>query len=194
MKLFNRIFITGLFFMGLLAMGVMAQPRKMPGKMKRPHMITRAIAVIHPTEGNTVHGIVKFIQTPKGVRVIADIEGLTPGKHGFHIHEFGDCSSPDGKSAGGHFNPTNQPHGSPDSPKHHIGDLGNLVADANGKAHLDRVYPFLQLMGPMGIIGRGVIIHSGEDDLESQPTGNAGKRVGCGVIGIAKGEAPKMMR
>ncbi len=194
MKSCNKLFILSLVVLAFSVIHVEAQPKKFPGKMKRPPMVTQAIAVLHPTAGNNVHGVVKFIQTPKGVRVIADVEGLTPGKHGFHIHEFGDCSSPDGKSAGGHFNPTNQPHGSPDAPKHHMGDLGNLEADANGKAHLDRVYPFLRLMGPMGIIGRGVIIHSGKDDLKSQPTGNAGKRVACGVIGIAKGQSPKMMK
>ncbi len=163
-------------------------------KMKRPMLISKAIAVLHPTQGDSVRGTVQFIQTAEGVRVIANVQGLTPGKHGFHIHEFGDCSAPDATSAGGHFNPTHQPHGAPDAPKHHIGDLGNLEADANGKAHMDRVFPFLRLAGPMGIIGRAVIIHSGADDLKSQPTGKAGKRVACGVIGIAKSKAPKMMK
>ncbi len=188
------IFSVTIGLMLLVSTGAQAQAIKPAMKMKRPMMITKAVAVLHPTQGNSVEGIVQFIQTPNGVRVIADVSGLTPGKHGFHIHQYGDCSSPDAKSAGGHFNPTHQPHGAPDAPKHHIGDLGNLEADDNGKAHLDRVFPFLRLAGPTGIIGRAVIIHSGEDDLTSQPTGNAGKRVACGVIGIAKSQAPKMMK
>jgi len=150
------------------------------------NVVTTAIAVLNPTAGNNVKGVVRFIEVKDGIKVVADIEGLAPGKHGFHIHQYGDCSSSDGKSAGGHFNPTDMPHGSPDSPKHHIGDLGNIEADQNGKAHLERVYSFLRLNGPLSIIGRGVIIHSGEDDLKSQPIGAAGKRVVCGVIGIAK--------
>ena len=192
-KGFSFIALAVVVLVSALSAQEMRRPMK-PLKMKRGMMITRAVAVLHPTQGNQAHGVVEFIQTPKGVRVIADVEGLTPGKHGFHIHQFGDCSAADGTSAGGHFNPFNKPHGGPDSPEHHMGDLGNLTADENGKAHLDKVFPFLRLAGPGGIIGRGVIIHSGEDDLKSQPTGNAGKRVACGVIGIAKGKTPTMMK
>src|ERR1700679_1413380 len=85
-----------------------------------------AVAELSPTKGNTVHGEVKFVQKDGYVLVTAHVEGLTPGKHGFHIHEVGNCSAPDGSSAKGHFNPTNQEHGGPDSKVRHEGDLGNL--------------------------------------------------------------------
>jgi Cu-Zn family superoxide dismutase len=140
------------------------------------------VATLRPTEGNHAAGTVRFRPEGDTVRVIAEVTGLTPGEHGFHIHETGDCSAPDGSSAGGHFNPTDMPHGAPDAPAHHVGDLGNLTADASGKATLDRVFDFLTLEGENSIVGRGVIIHAGPDDFTTQPTGNAGARVACGVI------------
>ena len=145
----------------------------------------RAVAVLHPTEGNSASGVAIFIDVEEGVRVIVDLEGLTPGEHGFHIHEYGDCSAPDGKSAGGHFNPTGIAHGAPEDEEHHIGDLGNITADNQGVAHLNRVYSYLTFSGPESILGRGLILHSGADDFVTQPTGAAGTRVACGVIGIA---------
>lgn len=145
--------------------------------------ITKAVAVLYPTRENEVHGIVTFIKTGDKIKVKANVEGLTPGKHGFHVHEFGDCSAPDGASAGGHFNPDGTPHGAPGDPKRHVGDLGNITAEKNGKAHLEMEDAFLSFTGTHSIIGRGVIVHAGEDDLSSQPSGNAGPRVACGVIG-----------
>jgi Cu-Zn family superoxide dismutase len=147
--------------------------------------IQRAVAVLSPTEGSFVHGTVTFSQEGLGLHVSADIEGLTPGKHGFHIHQFGDLSAPDAKSAGGHFNPDNQRHGSPTDQARHVGDLGNIVADSAGKAHLDWTDTLIKFSGAHNIIGRAVIVHAGPDDLSTQPTGNAGARVACGVIGIA---------
>ncbi len=120
------------------------------------------------------------------MKVVADVTGLTPGKHGFHVHEFGDCSSPDGNSAGGHFNPTHKQHGAPDAVERHEGDLGNVVADSSGKAHLEWKDKVMKLSGPDSIIGRSMIVHVQEDDLKTQPTGNSGGRVACGVIGVAK--------
>jgi Cu-Zn family superoxide dismutase len=146
----------------------------------------KGIAVITPTKGNKVSGIVRFQEVSGGVRVVADITGLTPGKHGFHIHEYGDCSADDGTSAGGHFNPAKMQHGSPASMERHAGDLGNIEADADGKAHLDYVDTKISFTGASSIIGRSVVIHEKEDDLKTQPTGAAGARVGCGAIGIAK--------
>jgi Cu-Zn family superoxide dismutase len=103
--------------------------------------------------------------------------------HGFHIHENGDCSAPDGSSAGGHFNPTDQNHGGPDASVHHIGDLGNIRADENGNATYEATLSFLSLGdGENSILNRGLIVHALEDDLVSQPTGAAGARLACGVI------------
>jgi Cu-Zn family superoxide dismutase len=148
--------------------------------------ITKAVAVLHPTAGSKVHGMVTFTQTGTSVRVVADLEGLTPGKHGFHIHQYGDCSAADGSSAGGHFNPDNVAHGALNGEPSHVGDLGNIEADKSGKAHLELTDTQMTFSGPHSIVGRGVIVHAGEDDMKSQPTGNAGGRVACGVIGIAK--------
>jgi len=154
--------------------------------------IDRAICVLHPTEGNDVHGIVTFEQIGDSVRVIADIDGLTPGKHGFHVHEYGDCSAANGTSAGGHYNPFNMPHGAPTDTERHVGDLGNVIADDTGHAHYEWTDGLLKLNGPYSIIGRGIIVHAGADDLKSQPTGNAGARVACGVIGIEKNPQQQM--
>lgn len=147
--------------------------------------IDRAIAVIRPTAGNHVHGVVKFTKKMNGIEIVANVEGLEPGLHGFHIHQWGDCSADDATSAGGHFNPEGKPHAGPDDENRHVGDLGNLKADENGIAHYQRVDGLLAFSGKHSIIGRGVIIHAGADDLTSQPSGSAGARVACGVIGIA---------
>ncbi len=147
---------------------------------------TKAIAVLHPTKGSNVEGIVTFTKSGDEMKVVADVTGLTPGKHGFHIHEFGDCSSPDGKSAGGHFNPTNNPHAGHDVAQRHEGDMGNIEADSSGRAHLDLTDKMMMMTGENSIIGRGIIVHEKADDLKSQPTGDAGGRFACGVIGIAK--------
>ena len=146
---------------------------------------TKAIAVLHSASGSQVAGTVTFTKVGDTVQVVADITGLTPGKHGFHIHEFGDCSAADASSAGGHFNPMKKPHGAPDAAERHAGDLGNLEADSTGKAHLELKDTMLKLSGENCIMGRGVIVHEKVDDW-SQPTGNAGGRLACGVIGVAK--------
>lgn len=148
--------------------------------------VKEAVCVLVPTEGSMTNGQVWFTQTDSGVHVMAKLTGLTPGSHGFHVHEYGDCSDPSGKSAGGHFNPEGYPHAGPDAEKRHIGDLGNIVADSMGIAEYDAIDHVLSLSGPHSIIGRAVIVHAGADDLISQPTGNAGARVACGVIGIMK--------
>lgn len=151
--------------------------------------ITKAVAVTYPTKGNNVRGVVKFIQEQHGVRVIADISGLTPGNHGIHIHEFGDCACDDGVCAGSHFNPTKQPHGGLKAEHRHVGDFGNIEADADGQGHLEFIDKHLTLNGKNSIIGRSIIIHEKEDDLETQPSGNSGNRIACGTIGIAPATA-----
>jgi superoxide dismutase, Cu-Zn family len=156
------------------------------GQMEMKSEITKAICVLYPTQGNNVSGIITFTSTPDGVMVKGDIHGLTPGKHGFHIHECGDCSAADASSAGGHFNPSNMQHGAPMDMNRHEGDMGNIEADASGNAHIEYTDKMMSLNGPNSIIGRGIIVHRDADDLKTQPTGNAGPRVACGVIGIAK--------
>jgi Cu-Zn family superoxide dismutase len=148
-----------------------------------------AVAVVHPLGENKVKGKVTFTQKEGGVEIVAELTGLTPGEHGFHVHEFGDCSMADGKCAGGHFNPTGAPHGGPDSAERHAGDLGNIKAGADGKATYKRLDKMVSLNGRNSVIGRSVIIHAKADDLKTQPSGDAGDRIGCGTIGIAD---PKM--
>jgi Cu-Zn family superoxide dismutase len=148
--------------------------------------LTKAICLLHPTQGSETMGTVTFVQKPDGILITADVNGLSPGKHGFHIHEFGDCSKLDGKSAGGHFNPTARNHGGAESEERHVGDLGNLVAGDDGTAHYEWTDKLISFSGPNSILGRAIIVHAGEDDLTSQPTGNAGARLACGVIGLAK--------
>lgn len=149
-----------------------------------------AFAEIHPTKGNTVKGRVEFQKVEQGVRVSAHLTGLPPGVHGFHIHEKGDCDAPDASSAGGHFNPTQEPHAGPEELKRHLGDLGNIEANAQGEAVYDRIDKKITFIGSESIIGRSVIIHKDQDDYKTQPTGNAGARLGCGVIqkASAKGQ------
>lgn len=144
-----------------------------------------AVAVLIPTEGQMVSGVVTFIEVTGGIRIKADIAGLSPGSHGIHIHEYGDCRSGSGALAGGHFNPENQSHGKQGGENWHAGDLGNIVADQNGNADLDFVNQLVTLTGTNGIIGRSVVVHAKEDDLITQPDGGSGERVACGTIGIA---------
>ena len=148
--------------------------------------VKKAVCVLIPTQGNNVTGMITFTKSDNGIKVVADLQGLTKGKHGFHIHECGDCSAVDGSSAGGHFNPEGKSHGAPTDMMRHMGDMGNIEADDAGKAHLEYIDNTLALEGENSIIGRGIIVHKSEDDLKTQPTGNAGARVACGVIGISK--------
>ena len=141
-------------------------------------------AVLEPLGGSGVDGKVTFSAVPGGVRVEAHVNGLTPGNHGFHIHEVGDCSSEDGSSAGGHFNPMGVPHAGPEADTAHAGDLGNLRAAEDGHGMVTMVSTRITLGDGTAtdILGRAVIVHADADDLTSQPTGAAGGRVACGVI------------
>lgn len=143
--------------------------------------VMKAAARITSSSNSKVIGAVTFTKVGDDVQVVADIQNLTPGKHGFHIHEKGDCSAPDASSAGAHFNPTMKHHGGPATADHHSGDLGNIEADASGKAHLDWKGK-LSLAGTDSIIGKSIVVHEKEDDLKTDPSGNSGARVGCGVI------------
>ncbi|MDI1274330.1 superoxide dismutase family protein [Polaromonas sp.] len=144
----------------------------------------RATAQLQPTIGNTASGSVSFVQSGNKVLVSGEIRGLKPNaEHGFHVHEKGDCSSGDGMSAGGHFNPTGAPHGSHGMGMHHTGDLPSLKADAGGVARFNFESGSLAVgSGVTNIVGRGLIVHRDPDDYKTQPTGNAGPRLACAVI------------
>lgn len=146
----------------------------------------QSIARLEATKGSSVSGTVQFSPlTEGGVRIQGRVEGLAPNtEHGFHIHEKGDCSSGDGLSAGGHFNPTQRAHGKFNaSQPHHLGDLPSLDADPQGVAIIDFVSKDLALnRGANGILGRSLIVHNDPDDFTTQPTGNSGARLACAVI------------
>jgi Cu-Zn family superoxide dismutase len=150
--------------------------------------VTKAAAVVNALSASGVSGQVTFAKAEGGVKVTVKLAGLKPGPHGFHIHEFGDCSAADGTSAGGHFNPTGDPHAGPKEMKRHEGDMGNIEADKDGAAALEYVDAKLSFDGTGSVLGRGIIVHAAADDFKTQPTGNAGGRLGCGVIGALKGE------
>jgi Cu-Zn family superoxide dismutase len=143
-----------------------------------------ATATLEPRSGSNVRGTVTFTQIGDVVRVTGEVTGHTKGPKGFHIHEKGDCSAPDAMSAGGHFNPHRSKHGGPYDPAKHAGDLGNLNFDAAGVAKINFTVGDISVSRdrPDGIIGRAVIVHAVVDDLKTDPTGNAGGRVACGVI------------
>jgi len=148
----------------------------------------RATAKLEPTRGNTTSGTVTFVQTGDGVQVSGEVRGLKPdSEHGFHIHEKGDCSSGDGMSTGGHFNPTAKPHGPHGAGEHHTGDLPSLKADKYGVAAFSFVSRSVSVAGPTtDIVGKGLIVHRDPDDYKTQPTGNAGPRLACAVIAASK--------
>lgn len=143
-----------------------------------------ARATLESKSGSTVTGSATFTQLASGsVHVHVHVENAPPGTHGLHVHEKGECSDPEGKSAGGHFNPTGMPHAGPMAPMRHAGDLGNIEIGADGKGDLDITTNMLTVAaGPNSVVGRSVIFHEKTDDFTTQPTGNAGGRLACGVI------------
>lgn len=182
-----KLHVQSLIVVSCLALGVGCASNKNnraenesanPGGKVRP----TAVAVLSPAPNGKVRGQVTFTEETEGIRVTANVEGLTPGKHGFHIHEKGDCSAADFTSAGGHFNPGGTKHGSPTDPEKHVGDFGNLDANEQGVARFERVFSWLTFKGTNSILNKAVIVHEKADDLQTQPTGNAGGRLACGVI------------
>lgn len=143
-----------------------------------------ASAQLQPTRGNTTNGEVRFVQQGDTVLVSGEVRGLKPGsEHGFHIHERGDCSSGDGMSAGGHYNPGGRRHGAYGGAEHHAGDLPSLRADANGVARFEFTTTSISVgSGVSDVVGRGLIVHRDPDDYTTQPTGNSGPRLACAVI------------
>ena len=146
-----------------------------------------AMAQLNPTQGNQATGVATFHEMGGQTMVHVRVTGLKPNaEHGFHVHERGDCSAPDGTSAGGHFNPTGAQHGDPRGTAHHAGDLPNLRADERGNAEMRLPLAGLTLSrGDTSILDRALVIHAQPDDYRSQPAGNSGPRIACGVIGQA---------
>lgn len=149
----------------------------------QPKAPTRGVCVMVPTEGNQVRGIVHLEAGEGHVRLRGRITGLEPGLRAFHIHEFGDLTSPDGSAAGDHYNPHGHPHAGPHDEKRHLGDLGNVRANEQGVAEFDIRARDVTLQQ---ILGRSLVVHAEKDDLTTQPSGDAGPRVALGVIGIAR--------
>ena len=155
--------------------------RAMMGMGVKP---VQATAALQPFGKSKVSGLVQMVGDGPDVRVTYNLKGLNKSQsHGFHIHEFGDCTGSDGSTAGGHFNPTSAPHGAPNAPAKHLGDLGNVVADAKGVANGEVKISGAHLIS---FVGRSLVVHSGSDDLTSQPAGNSGDRIACGVIGVTR--------
>ena len=188
--------ITGILFLGLLFTGCNNQGNKTPktsdetaieGNMPMEKTIAEyptAEAILSPASGSSVNGKVTFTQVGDSVMIVLDATGLAPGKHAFHLHEKGDCSASDATSAGGHWNPTNMPHGKRGQGQFHKGDIDNIVAMADSTSHFEMKVSGWTIGGSdtTNILGKGVILHAGADDFTSQPSGAAGARVACGVI------------
>ena len=146
--------------------------------------VNQATAVLQPKGDSGLSGTARFEPAGDEITFHIQVQNAPPGSHAVHIHEIGDCSSPDGKSAGGHWNPTGEEHGKWGTPPHHLGDIGNLEIDSEGNGEMTLKTGRWSIGGPAGtdVVGRAIIVHAGADDLASQPTGNAGGRIGCGVI------------
>lgn len=144
----------------------------------------QAIAVIGPTSGNSMSGTATFTQMGDQIALVVDIMGASPGLHAVHIHQYGDCSSGDGKSAGGHWNPTGVAHGKWGEGEFHLGDLGNISVGEDGTGSIELTTDLWEMGtgSDIDIVGRGIIVHAGADDFTSQPSGAAGARIGCGAI------------
>jgi Cu-Zn family superoxide dismutase len=175
------LFLSFLVSPAFAAMGGAITPVSWPADVK-----PMAHAVLEPRSGSNVTGTVDFATTANGgLMVRSYIKNAAPGEHGFHIHAIGDCSSADAKSAGGHFNPTGENHGAPKAFDHHAGDLGNVEVASNGMGSAETIIAKPGHSGFAGwstIIGKSIVLHEKRDDLKTQPSGDAGSRVACGVI------------
>lgn len=162
-----------------------ASPDAASATASAPAGASSATVTLAPTAGKTAQGALKFEPADGGVKVSGSLSGLKPGaEHGFHVHEKGDCSAPDASSAGGHLNPDQQPHGNSAQGPHHAGDAPNLKADDTGNAEVSVMIEGLEVGtgGPKDVVGKAVVVHEGPDDYQSQPAGNSGSRIACGVI------------
>ncbi len=199
---------TGFFLIALIPLSARGQTENAPAPIPRSadpsakelrknaearteHMVSRELAEgqkfaetqLLPKSGSKAAGTVIFSKTKNGIQVVSTVTGVKPGKHGIHIHENGDCSAADASSAGAHFNPTQAPHSGPSDFTRHVGDLGNITANKDGSGILTLEIPEIKgFLDWSPIIGRSVVLHEGADDLKTQPSGDSGGRIACGVI------------
>ena len=148
----------------------------------------QASAIINASSGSEVSGTATFTQTGQKVMLRIEVENVSPGEHGVHIHEYGDCSAPDGKSAGGHWNPTNVDHGKWGVGEFHLGDIGNIMVGEDGTGSIELATDLWEVGtgSDIDVVGKSIIVHADPDDFVSQPSGNAGARIGCGVIELVE--------
>lgn len=148
----------------------------------------QATAMIGSLGDSGVTGMAVFTQNGDQITFMAEIQGATPGLHAIHIHAYGDCSSPDGKSAGGHWNPTDVAHGKWGVGEFHLGDIGNITVGADGTGRITLTTDLWEIDtgSDIDVVGKGIIVHADADDFVSQPSGAAGARIGCGVIVLAE--------
>jgi len=183
-----RIVLAPLACFGLAALAACSSAPKAPPAPPAPvSTAQQAVAVLASASGSRVSGKLTLVPMGDGVHISGEVGGLAPnGQFGFHVHEKGDCSAVDATSAGGHFNPAASAHGRAGSQVHHAGDMDNIVADADGVARVNVHLRGVTLGGDAAndIAGRAAIVHADPDDYHSQPTGNAGARVACGVIKV----------
>lgn len=182
----TRVLVCSLSCQLLLACGSSSRKADEPAQS----LGVEGVAVLEARSGSGVTGEARFLDRGDSVEVTVNVAGATPGRHGVHVHEIGDCSAPDAKSAGDHFNPAGHQHGAPGVAEHHAGDLGNIDVAEDGTGTMTIVMPGVTLTpGAMSYADRALVVHANEDDFETQPSGDAGDRVACGVIRVEQKQA-----